>query len=288
MSDARKTKKCPGLCGYTDQGGEAKPRGQKQHNTVSREAQGGDFLAETVIRFKRTRGFTILQNGMLRDPRLSLKTKGLFAVMLSKPGSWEFSIAALSREVGAGKDAIRTSLQELIGAGYLERDKQSHDDGGKFGGSVYVLHEESASPWSGFPTTVEPSTVEPSTADPTQVNSENSNIPPKAPQWGRRARPESRTAPEWKPERFAGFWSFYPRGEKKQAAILAWDRLRPDDALIDEIARALRRQKASEDWQRGIAIPYASTYLNQQRWTDTGMRAMDAEPPREEVLQEWT
>ncbi len=244
-------------------------------------------MAETVIRFKRTRGFTILQNGMLRDPRLSLKTKGLFAVMLSKPGSWEFSIAALSREVGAGKDAIRTSLGELIDAGYIERDKQSHDGGGKFGGSVYVLHEESASPWSGFPTTVEPSTVEPSTAEPTQENTEYSN-PPKAPHGGRRARPESRTAPEWKPERFAGFWAYYPRGEKKQAAIAAWDRLRPSDELIDEIGRALKRQKASEDWLRGIAIPYASTYLNQQRWTDVGLRPMDGEAAREEVLQEWT
>ncbi len=244
-------------------------------------------MAETVIRFERKRGFTILQNGMLRDPRLSLKTKGLFAVMLSKPGSWEFSIAALSREVGAGKDAIRTSLQELIDAGYLERDKQSHDGGGKFGGSVYVLHEESASPLAGFPTTVEPTTVEPSTAEPTQENTEYSN-PPIAPQGGRRARTTPKAAPEWKPERFEGFWRFYPRGEKKQAAILAWDRLRPDDALIDEIARALRRQKASEDWLRGIAIPYASTYLNQQRWTDVGLRPMDGEAAHEEVLQEWT
>lgn len=240
-----------------------------------------------MIRFERKRGFTILQNGMLRDPRLSLKTKGLFAVMLSKPGSWEFSIAALSREVGAGKDAIRTSLQELIDAGYLERDKQSHDGGGKFGGSVYTLHEESASPWSGFPHTVDPSTVEPSTVNPPQVNTEYSN-PPIAPQGGRREKATSRAAPEWKPERFEGFWKFYPRGEKKQAAIRAWDKLRPDDELIAQIGRSLKRQKASEDWQRGIGIPYASSYLNGERWTDTGLGPMDAEAPHEEVLQEWT
>lgn len=246
------------------------------------------MLAETVIRFERKRGFTILQNGMLRDPRLSLKTKGLFAVMLSKPGSWEFSIAALSREVYAGKDAIRTSLRELIDAGYIERDQQSHDGGGKFGGSVYVLHEESASPWSGFPTTVEPTTVEPFTVNPTEVNADISNTPPKAPQGGRRAGREIKAGPDWKPERFAGFWTYYPRGEKKQAAIAAWDKLRPSDELIDEIGRALKRQKASEDWQRGIGIPYASAYLNGARWTDSGLRPMGGDASHEEVLQEWT
>ena len=72
----------------------------------------------------------------------------------------------------------------------------------------------------------------------------------------------------WKPERFAAFWQYYPRGESKQAAIAAWDKLRPDDALIDDIARALKRQMASEEWQRGVGIPYASTYLNQRRWED--------------------
>ena len=239
-------------------------------------------MAETVIRFERKRGFTILQNKMLEDPRLSLKTKGLFAIMLSKPGSWEFSIAALAHEVGVSRDTMRKYIDELIAAGYVERTEQRHDEGGKFGGTVYVLHEESESPWP-----KKPSTVKPSTDNSTQVNTDYSN-PPIAPQGGRREKATSRAAPEWKPDRFEGFWKFYPRGEKKQAAIRAWDKLRPSDELIALIGRSLKRQKASEDWQRGIGIPYASSYLNGERWTDTGLGPMDAEPPHEEVLHEWT
>lgn len=34
------------------------------------------------------------------------------------------------------------------------------------------------------------------------------------------------------------------------------------------MAQALRRQVASEDWQQGIGIPYASTWINQRRWED--------------------
>lgn len=86
-----------------------------------------------------------------------------------------------------------------------------------------------------------------------------------------------REAPEWKPERFAAFWSFYrkipgeggrTRNESKQAALRAWERLRPDDALIDRIARALQRQLQTPEWTRGVGIPMAATYLNNARWQD--------------------
>ncbi len=98
-------------------------------------------------------------------------------------------------------------------------------------------------------------------------DSNQDNIPPIAPQGGKRAK-KSKTAPDWKPDRFSGFWDYYPRHESKQAAIRAWDKLKPSDDLIAIIARALERAKQSEEWQRGIGIPYASTWLNQERWTD--------------------
>lgn len=75
-------------------------------------------------------------------------------------------------------------------------------------------------------------------------------------------------APDWKPERFAGFWEYYPRGENKQGAIRAWDRLKPSDELIDVMAKALRRQMESDTWRSGVGIPYASTWLNNRRWED--------------------
>lgn len=96
---------------------------------------------------------------------------------------------------------------------------------------------------------------------------EINNNPPKAPQRGR-ARREPKKAPDWKPERFAAFWGSYPRGESKQAAIAAWDKLKPNDELLVTMAKALKRQMQTEQWQRGIGIPYASTWLNQRRWED--------------------
>lgn len=115
-------------------------------------------------------------------------------------------------------------------------------------------------------------------------------IPPIVPQEGdgapkkKKRRLDYKPEPDWKPERFAKFFAFYPRGENKQAAIRAWDKLRPSDSLIDTMAAALVRQMRREDWKQGIGIPYASTWLNGRRWEDEE-RAPDtaqpaAQPPR--------
>ena len=94
--------------------------------------------------------------------------------------------------------------------------------------------------------------------------------PPKgeAPARKRKRSNGLKEAPDWKPERFAAFWAAYPCGKSKQAAIRAWDKLQPDDALIREMALGLKRALDSEAWQRGIGIPYASTWLNNRRWED--------------------
>lgn len=96
---------------------------------------------------------------------------------------------------------------------------------------------------------------------------QSSEDKPKAKSKKRKPR-QSKYVPEHKPERFEQFWAYYPGGGSRLRAVAAWDNLAPSDELIDEMARALKRQKASRQWQDGVGIPHASTWLNQQRWTD--------------------
>ena len=114
----------------------------------------------------------------------------------------------------------------------------------------------------------------PSTEFSTQsknVETKDYIIPPYSPPTGDSAEPRkrcSKTTPTWKPERFEGFWAYYPRGENRMGAVRAWDKLKPDDALIETIGRALQVLKASPAWRDGVGIPYASTFLNGCRWED--------------------
>ena len=100
------------------------------------------------------------------------------------------------------------------------------------------------------------------------------DIPPYSPPTGGRARRENAqdkpSAPTWKPERFAAFWTAYPNGKAKKRAAAAWDKLKPDDALLRQMGLGLKRALASADWQKdgGRYIPMASTWLNGRRWED--------------------
>lgn len=257
-----------------------------------------------VIRVQRSGGYTVLPNGILRDTGLSLKTKGLFAIILSLPEDWDYSVAGLATVAGCGRDAIRSALGEMETAGYLRRTR-SHGEGGKFAGVIYDIRDVAAplsenptmveeEPLSGKPTTVEPTLEKPSSENPTQLNKElqskdliNPHSPPEGdkPQRKKRQR-RSKSIPTWKPERFEAFWDYYPRGEDRMGAVEEWDKLQPDDALIDRMARALARQKASEEWQRGIGIPYACRWLRKRRWEDVPAQPQVQTPPVQVVQRE--
>lgn len=261
-------------------------------------------MADKKITVKRRHGFTIVPNSAF-DGSLPLSAIGLYAFMLSRPDDWEFSVSGMAKCLGVGRDAVRSALVKLEEAGFLIRE-QSHNEKGLFSGNTYVLYDEKIDPLSENPTTVEPLpenptvnaplsgkplTDKPSTENPTEYNNiykqEGSITPPIVPLKTQRKRKDARSAPEWKPERFAGLWGFYPKeGRKdKQRAMRAWDKLKPDDALIRRIGRALKVQMRSEMWQKGVGIPYLATYLNGRRWEDVPLEDLT---PRAEAPSGWS
>ena len=242
-----------------------------------------------VFRVEKNHSYTVMANHHLRDERLSLKSKGLLSLILSLPDDWRISIEGMTQFSSDGKDAIRSAIQELTDAGYITR-AQTHSEAGTFSGYDYIVHEAPvASPSSGFPTMEKPTTGNPTTENPTLRNTEelSTDIPPIVPHEGedslslaaldsslgegadeakpKRKRRAAKSAPDYRPDTFARFWAAYPRGEDKQGAIAAWDELKPDDATLQAMSRALVRQKASEEWQRGIGIPYAVRWLRRRR-----------------------
>lgn len=97
-------------------------------------------MAEHEIRSGRGDGFTVLYNSMVKDDRLPLEAKGLFAYIMSRPPDWKFTVSGLAVSTGTGKDKIRRILAQLEQVGYLLRE-QGHKENGTFGGNVYVLQD---------------------------------------------------------------------------------------------------------------------------------------------------
>lgn len=259
-----------------------------------------------VFRVEKNHSYTVMANHHLRDERLSLKSKGLLSLILSLPDDWRISIEGMTQFSADGKDAIRSAIRELTDAGYITR-AQTHSEAGTFSGYDYIVHETpAASPSSGFPTMEKPTTENPTLRNTDKLSTDIPPIVPQSAADGgnpsvslaadtspdrggkegetgeagergdvsepdtppKRKRRATKSAPDYRPDTFARFWAAYPRGEDKQGAIAAWDELKPDDATLQAMSRALVRQKESEEWQRGIGIPYAVRWLRRRRWED--------------------
>ena len=69
---------------------------------------------------------------------------------------------------------------------------------------------------------------------------------------------------------FEVFWQAYPRKESKPAAKKAFDKIHPDEELMQKIISSINSWKQSAQWQEngGQFIPYPASWLNQQKWND--------------------
>jgi hypothetical protein len=84
--------------------------------------------------------FVQIPNEWVRDARLSRRSRGLLAEIMSHRVGWHISISSLQGAGVEGRDAIRSSLAELLKAGYLTR-AQTQDAAGRFNEVEYDLSE---------------------------------------------------------------------------------------------------------------------------------------------------
>lgn len=115
-----------------------------------------------IIRQKRKERFSIVDNKVIEDERLSFKSRGLLIYMLSKPDDWKFYTDELAKRSSKdGISAIKSALNEIENAGYLKR-KQGHKKNGKFANQDWILTDISTiSPQAEKPLADKPSAGKP-------------------------------------------------------------------------------------------------------------------------------
>ena len=217
------------------------------------EIKTADGAAAPPEEKRRPAYWAVIPAGVRYDPELPANAKLLYAEVSALADSRGYcwaSNATLGELYGVSDRTVRRLVETLAERGYLQ---------------VEVVRDTQTNAVVERRLWVET----PPDKNVRKNNKENLPSPPISPPQG--AAPskgrKSKAAPDWAPERFAGFWQVYPRGEDKQAAIRAWDRLRPDAALIARMGRALLRQIAACDDPKHY-MPYASTWLNGRRWED--------------------
>lgn len=69
-------------------------------------------------------------------------------------------------------------------------------------------------------------------------------------------------------ERFERFYSAYPKHKAPGDAEKAWNQIRPDDALLQQMLAAIARQRVTHDWTKddGQWIPAPGKWLRGKCW----------------------
>lgn len=129
-----------------------------------------------IIRQKRKKRFSIVDNQVIEDKRLTWGARGLLEYMLSKPDDWKFYMSELiTHSDNDGRDKTYGFLKELKKYGYVIR-KQGRNSKGKFEAQDLIVTDAPAlSPHTDSPDTGEPDTGRPDTVNPTLLNTDIPN-----------------------------------------------------------------------------------------------------------------
>lgn len=217
-------------------------------------------MSKAVFRNKRRDNFTIIANAALRNPNLSLKAKGLLALMLSFPDDWQYHMSHIEQQSTDGRDSLRSGLRELLNAGYLERTRVRDGDG-KLGGYEYCVGDEIPSTdgfsGAGFPGAGQPAaTKTDSTKTEDQEQTLSSKASPKAEAMFNGERSLSTAEADAITGEFARVWNEHcgPLPSVKRStgarrkAVMKLVREHGFDEALDMFAKAVRVVAADEFW----------------------------------------
>jgi hypothetical protein len=82
-------------------------------------------MSKLIIKTK----YSVIPNDLVNNLEISLKAKGLFAYIQSKPDGWDFSAERIAKYLKEGLQSVSSALKELEKSGYLIRQKKQNEWG---------------------------------------------------------------------------------------------------------------------------------------------------------------
>lgn len=232
--------------------------------------------------------YTQIPNLWLRDARLSRRARGLLAEVMSHRVGWRVTVAGLQRTGPEGRDAIRATIQELIGCGYLRRSQEQGESGrfneveyevcdpftadGKHvsGGFAVVGPSDGGSPDVGQPAPIEEHHLEDQSLEHHGEELAHGDAA------GVLGGIEVDAPTDVVLESFLRLWKAWPRSESRKTALTSYRR-------AARTVRLVELETASVAWARGAAAviaaapnpdeqkratPYLASWLNAERWIE--------------------
>lgn len=117
-----------------------------EHYFKSKKEEQLSKKEQTIFKAPKKKNFTMINNEILYDGRLSFRATGLLAYLLSLPETWTIHKYYLDKTKTEGRGATLKAFQELIDTGYvIQIESIKRGEGGKFKskGFQYLVYEVS-------------------------------------------------------------------------------------------------------------------------------------------------
>lgn len=223
-------------------------------------------MALNRVKRNKTDNYTHMCNLIMREKNISLKAKGLYAMVMSLPDDWIFSVdgmVAISKEESG---AIYTAIKELINEGYCKR--QMVVEKGRYVGCEYIFFEERQKIEKEEPHSEKPHRDFPHTENREEnklINNTNSSSINTPTELNNKKELSSDNSKNKYSEEFEHFWKLYDYVRGKQKAYAKWNKL--SDADKQKAIDAIPAYK--EDCIRNKRdMQYAATYLYNHTFED--------------------
>lgn len=259
----------------------------------------------SVMEDSRPGYYAIIPADVRYDDRIPANAKLLYGEVSALIGADGFCFASnqyFAQIYGMSVDSISRLFKKLEEHGYIKRELEKDKSGQVVRRKIFLsVSIPRIQPPDNFADTPRQNCGEGTCKKVGDTNLSNTNNNPPNPPEGvgepkgkKNSRQRSKAQAETLPVRFDGFWLFYRQhvppdrnAGNRQKAIRAWDKLAPDAALADTLAKSLAKQVKTEAWKSGIGVPHASTWLNNRGWEDDWGAAAQEHAPADRRGEEW-
>jgi len=194
--------------------------------------------------------YTQIPNSYLRDDRLSLQARGLYAQILSHRKGWKITLTNLAYANGVGRDSIRRMIDELLKHGYIKRsDEKERNEKGQLTSYTYTTCD---------PVQDNPALDEPALDKPALDNPHHKN---------KKVIEQQLIKEQLIDKQLSEFLEIYPRKGEAKKPIRQKLEAALKQATFEEILDGAKRYAEFLSWSDQY-VAMAKTWLNQERWTE--------------------
>lgn len=204
--------------------------------------------------------YTVVDNTILRDSRLSLQAWGLFVYCWSMPDDWTFYESELMNHFKNKISSTQSARKELEKYGYLKR-KRLRDAKGKFTDTDWILIPN---PTLDFPTLEKPTLEKPTLENQQLLNTNNTKYLYKQSTnntniWSTDVDQVSKDSKFNK--EFEELWKLYPKKQGKKDALRHYKAWRKKDSKKEPHTFEVMKDKLSKYLQYVRVKGYTTEYI---------------------------